>query len=127
MLSVVKLPHLTQREVDELAETLDGYAEYFRDEIEQGDCELWEINNGDSFCITRLETDSYKDERITLVVCCYKGKDLDEFTEHLCNTADARNWFIRFHTFRPGLVRMMQKHDFNNAEYIAIRGPKHGK
>jgi len=124
---VQKLRRLTLREEQGLDETLDGYNDYFRQAIKHGDCELWDINNGDSFCITRMETDTDKGRTI-LVVCCYKGKDLNEFTNHLTATCDANNWFLRFHTKRRGLVRWMQRgHNFNELEYVAMRGPNNGK
>lgn len=125
-MKIKKLAKLELRETQALGETLDGYADYFKTEIANKLCELWEINNGKSFAITRLESDEFK-QNITMVVCCYKGQDLNEFVEHIITVADANNWLIRFHTKRPALVRWMKrKFNFNDVEYVAIRENKNG-
>jgi len=121
------LPRLTLREVQGLGETLDGYNEYFRQAIDDKECELWDINNGESFCITRLEYDSDKQYTV-LVVCCYKGKNLKPFVDHITAIADKKNWYIRYHTKRASLVRWMHRtFDFDSPEYVCLRSPNNGK
>jgi len=123
---IKKLAKLELREIQALGETLDGYAEFFKTEIANDTCELWEIDNGKSFAITRLENDEFKHNKV-LVVCCYKGENLNEFVEHITAIADKNKWLIRFHTKRPALVRWMKrKFNFNDVEYVAIRENNHG-
>jgi len=123
---IVKLDKLTERELDGLGETLGGYDDYFIEAVESGICELWDINNGQSFSITRMEHDNFIQQTI-MVVCCYKGEDLTAFVDHITAIADYNNWQIRFHTKRPGLVKWMRKsYNFNETEQIAIRNPNHG-
>lgn len=123
---VKKLSKLTLREKQGLAETLDGYGDFFEHEINENICELWEINNGESFAITRLENDEFKNIKI-LVLCCYKGKNLNDFANLLAETADKNNWFVRFHTKSPALARWMnRKYDCEPLEHVLMREPKHG-
>ena len=126
-MKIRKLSELTEREINGLHGTLDGYDDYFISEVAANVCELWEINDGESFCITRLERDTIKDT-ITLVVCAYKGKNLDQFAQHITKIADANKWLIRVHTTKPALVRWYtRKYNFNKPEYVLIRDNQNGK
>lgn len=120
-MKIKKLKRLELREIQALDETLDGYDEYFKRQIELDLCELWEINNGESFAITRMEYDADKQNTI-LVVCCYKGKNLNDFVDHITAIADKNKWLIRFHTKRASLARWMErKYNFNDKEFVLIR------
>jgi hypothetical protein len=100
---------------------LGGDEEYFSTAIANGVCELWEINQGASYCITRLERHN-KTKRIYLVCCCYQGKDLDEFAQHLITIADRNDWSLRVHTTNKAIVKWYRnKYNFNAPEYIIIR------
>ena len=110
-------------EVQKLGETLDGYAEYFKAAIKYKECELWSINGGESYCITRLEVDKIKN-RTTVAVCCYKGKNLEAFVNHLISICDANGFYIRFHTVHKSLTRWMQrKFKFKPFEFVNHREP----
>ncbi len=123
---IQKLKKLELREIQGLGETLDDYAEYFKNEIARGACELWDINNGESFAITRIEFDEWTN-KTALVVCCYKGKNLNDFAEHILKIADKNNWCIRVHTTNPALVRWYtRKYNFNEPEYVLTRDNKNG-
>jgi hypothetical protein len=109
-----------------LHNALGGYDDFFRQEIEQGIAELWKINYGESYCVSRLEYDEYKQKTI-LVLCCYQGKNITQFARHCERIADKNDWQIRVHTENETLAKLYQKKmGFGKPEYVLIREPKNG-
>ena len=111
---------------DKLKKSLNGYDLLFKQEIQQGIAELWEINGGESYAITRMEYDEYKQHTI-LVVCCYEGENIKEFADHVERVADSKQWHVRVHTENAALCNWWRKrYHFDNIEYVMTREPKHG-
>jgi len=100
-----------------LKKSTDGYEEYFKKEVNEGRASLYKCGN--SWLITRDETDKYKNLRI-IVVCCYEGEMLEIFVNWLKEKARSSGFdVIRFHTKSPGLCKWMQhKHNFKLTEYV---------
>ena len=121
MLSVLKLDTLTEKAIEGLGDTLDGYEALFDIEIKNNVSELWEINGGESYCITRLEYDRFKHYHV-LVICTYRGKNIEQFCDHVLPLVEKNNWKIRFHTFKPAFAKWMgKKYGFTQTEYVLLR------
>ena len=121
MLRVEKLDTLTPDIINFLGYTLDGYDNFYIQEISHGVSELWEINGGESFCITRLESDLQTNKTI-LVVCVYRGKNIEQFCDHVLKIVEGEKWGLRFHTFKPAFAKWMtKKYKFENTEYVITR------
>ena len=102
---------------------------YFVNSIATGECELWSINHGESYAITRIDLEANK---TTLVICCYGGdsytKNLLAFGNYVIDLCKARKWSIRIHTNKAKISDFMQKHfDFDQPEYVLTRGFKDGR
>ncbi len=99
-----------------LGETLRDDMELLRDQVEQGTAELWRVDNH-SWMITRIEP--IPGRKPEMVVCCYKGRDLNKVTQHLMQAA-LRQGFgsIRYHTRRKGLNRLVSDLGFEFMETI---------
>lgn len=89
--------------------------DYIADEISRGVAQAWEFKpNGEilGYTITRLEGD-------TLVCICYEGGHLKQFADFMCEVCrDYKIPFIRFHTQRPALLRMLQYLKPEPIEYV---------
>lgn len=95
---------------DSLGEKAD--CDFITDEINNGVSELWQVNDGDAYCVTRIENDE-------LVIVAFGGKGLLDVTDALFSAAQAQKLSsIRFHTKRPALARMVKKYKPSMAEYI---------
>lgn len=109
-----------------LDKAVNGYEKFYREQIQQGIAELWEINDGESYCISRLEYDEYKEKTI-LVLCCYQGKNIIQFARHAEKIADENGWQVRVHTESETLAKLYQrKMGFNKPEYVLTREPNNG-
>lgn len=83
-----------------LASTLDAALEA---DIEAGRSEVWEIEGGESYAVTRYESD-----RPEFVICAYAGSRLREFFAHVHELCAARGVpSIRWHTLRPATARLL--------------------
>ena len=121
-MNIERLSFLTNEIKEALKISLDGNENFFEDEIEKNISELWNINHGESFCISRIEKE---DDNIILVLCCFAGKNLDGFAQHVMKIADKNSWCIRVHTKNRALVRWyLRRYNFNLHEYVLIREPK---
>lgn len=124
MLKVEKLKTLTPFIIEFLKEELGGYDDLFIQQINSSISELWRINSGESYAITRLETDLLT-RKIILVVCVYKGKNLIQFGDHITKICDKNKWLLRFHTLKPALAKWMTKeYNFNEHEHVLLRENK---
>lgn len=86
--------------------------EYLLKEVDAERAELWECDGGDSYMITRVETDH-------LVVCCYEGKNVKHAVPHLIAAAQEKNLSaVRFHSKRPALARLLKEYKPELVEYV---------
>ncbi|AMO56627.1 hypothetical protein GZ77_03525 [Endozoicomonas montiporae] len=84
-----------------LRDTFYGYD--FRREIETGQAELWKVNGGRLWLITRIENGE-------LVVCCAAGRGLVSACVYLLAAAKKQGLkSIRFHTFKPAFARFIKQ------------------
>lgn len=123
-MKIEKLPFLCLDSLSVLFPAFDGFAGYFKSAIESGECELWSIDNGTSYCITRMELHPVT----TLVFCCYAGSRIRRFARYASDLCERNNWAIRVHTKDARLAKLYQKHfGFSNPEYVLTRGAKDGR
>jgi len=106
----------SQEAVEGLGETLRDCEDLLRDQVNRGIAELWQIEDR-SWMITRTEV--FLNRKPELVVCCYKGEQLNAVTQEIMVTA-IKNGFgsIRYHTQRKGLNRLVQDLGFEFMESI---------
>jgi hypothetical protein len=96
-----------------LGPTLDRALEL---DIRAGRAELWAVDGGSSFAVTRLEV---LPDRRELVVCAYAGTGLEAFAAHLYERCAAQGVAsIRWHTRRPALARLLKRYAPDLAEYV---------
>lgn len=94
-----------------MVESLQGHAEHFKDEVNRGIAQLWEVDNGETYFISRTERDNQN--RKQFVVCCYEGQEIRavyKLIEKSCINLGYSS--IRFHTHRKGMERFGQYHGF---------------
>ena len=78
----------------------------YRADIEKGRCQLWRVNPGRLFIITRIEDRE-------LVVCCAAGRGMVAAAVYLLAAAMNQGLTsVRFHSRRPALARLMRKAGF---------------
>jgi len=121
---IEKLTEFTDDAILVLSDAMGNYQDGYRIEVETGIAELWCINFGESYCITRLERDG---NLIVLVMCCYGGstytKNLCAFCDHVIEICEKNNWVVRLHTFNPRIAEFYQKYfQFDKPELILKRG-----
>ena len=106
----------SQEAVIGLGETLRDCEDLLRDQVNRGIAELWQVDDH-SWMITR--TEYFPNRKPELVVCCYKGEQLNAVTQLIMATA-IKNGFgsIRYHTQRKGLNRLVQDLGFEFMESI---------
>ncbi len=99
-----------------LGETLDDCEDLLREQIEKGIAELWQVDDS-SWLITRVE--KWPGRKPELVVCCYKGENLNAVTQEIMKGAiNSGMGSIRYHTKRKGLNRLVQDLGFEFMETI---------
>jgi len=99
-----------------LGETLRDCEDLLREQVESGAAELWRIEDH-SWMITR--TEYFTKRKPELVVCCYKGCDLNAVTQVILDTAIQQDFgSIRYHTRRKGLNRLVENLGFEFMETI---------
>ena len=95
---------------DSLGETID--AEIIGEEIKSGVSELWQVLDGDAYCVTRIEPGE-------LVIVAFGGKGLLQVTDAILKAAKSQGLqSIRFHTNRPALARLVKKYKPRHIEHI---------
>lgn len=105
-----------------LAEALDGYGYSYRAEVEQGAAQLWEVDHGASYAITRIEHDDKRAAPV-LVLCCYEGRNIRQFTRQMIAAAKRLGVCgIRAHASRPGMWRIGQALGFEEIERVFFYG-----
>ena len=107
-----KLPKLNGAVIERLRVVLRDDSDLLAEQIKNGVAELWAIDNGVSYMITRVE-------KRDLVVCCFDGKDLKNVVPHLLAAAKRMQLsYVRFHTRRPALSRLLNNYNMELYEYI---------
>ena len=106
----------SQEAAEGLGETLRDCEDLLREQVESGAAELWRVEDH-SWMITR--TEYFPNRRPELVVCCYKGEDLNRVTQAILENALKQGFgSIRYHTRRKGLNRLVQDLGFEFMESI---------
>ena len=114
-MNVQRLIELTPRARYVLRGTLDAPLEA---DVAAGRAQLWEINDGESFAVTRLEGAPGMPLH-ELVVCAYAGRDVRAFAAMVVESARRQGVpSIRWHTRRPALARMLTAYRPELAEYV---------
>ena len=72
------------------------------EDIEQGYSELWEIDGGASYLVSRIESQY-------VVGVCFGGEDLPGASEFILRAAAKLGKPVRLHTKRPGMGRLMKR------------------
>lgn len=104
-MNIVKLSEWTDEADEALRPVTANEHHQMMCEVNDGISELYCID-GNSWLITRIDGDE-------LVVCCYIGENVKEVAAKLWDAANAAGCkYIRFHTQRPGLNRMMREYNF---------------
>lgn len=106
--------------IPHLGTALDGYDEWYRDQVNEGKAEAWRVTVGDrvSYAITRAEFDP-KTQSGELVLCCYQGSDLVAFVTELQDRADPNVFTgIRCHVRRRGFERFARRLGFTEQERV---------
>jgi len=112
-----------------MMDSLQGHAEFFKDEVNSGISKLWEVDNGEAYFITRTEHDT--NGKKVLVVCCYEGRDIRKVYKLIETSSIKLGYFaIRFHTKKKGMARFAKWHDFvlledRNYEKVFIKYLQH--
>lgn len=107
-----RLPSLRLAEIE--TDTFGGSADrdIIADEIERGISELWRIDDGKAYMVTRMETDE-------LVIVAFQGKGLANVAPILVETAKRHGLdSIRFHTKRPALARLLKHWQPEHVEHV---------
>ncbi len=95
-----------------LSLTLQQDLQWMRQEVEKGIAQLWRINQGALWVVTRGELDE-------LVLCCVQGKGLHDFMPFLINQARKQGFkTMRCHTDRKGLLRALQRYGVRQREVV---------
>ncbi len=88
---------------------------FIRQEVEAGFCQCWEFGFEDEifgYVVTRLEGD-------TLVVVAYEGLHVKGCADLLVQICEIKGLpYIRFHTQRPGLIRLLKDFNPEPLEYV---------
>lgn len=117
-------PASADESIPHLGTALDGYDDWYRDQVREGKAEAWRVTVDDrvSYAITRAEVDP-KTQSAELVLCCYQGSDLVPFIEALKTRLDpARFTGIRCHVRRKGFERFARRLGFTEQERVYWHG-----
>lgn len=89
--------------------------QYIEDEIASGVCQLWRFSLEDAllgYAVTRQEADTY-------VIVCYEGSHVQDFAHYVRRVCDYKKIpYARFHTTRPGLIKMLASLNPEPLEYV---------
>lgn len=118
----VKKIAFTTVALDKLKTALDGYEDFYKAEIEAGRADLWQVDGGESYAITRLEYDERLQGDI-LILCCYEGQRILDYTRQLIKTCKNLGLVgLRIHSHKPGIWRMAEGLGFNELERVYFHG-----
>ena len=98
-----------------MQESLQGANVFFEKQVNSGLAQLWQVDHGDTYFITRIEKDKFG--RRILVVCCFEGCDIQPLYQLI-----ERVFFelgavaVRYHTRRKGMIRLGLRHGFQLLE-----------
>ena len=93
-----------------LGDTLDR--EILTQDIAEGISELYEIDGGKAYAITRIEPKE-------LVICCFQGSGLREAAPRFVAAAKAAGCTsIRFHTENTALARLLSEYKPKHIEHV---------
>lgn len=107
---------------EKLKTAIGGYEDFYQVEITQGRAELWELEGGESYAITRIEYDE-KLKGPILVLCCYQGKRIRDFARQMIATAEHLGMKgLRAHAKRPGMFKIGQALGFQEIERVFFYG-----
>lgn len=108
-----------------LADALNGCAELYRDQVNAGIADLYQIG-ADSWTVLRTEYD--RKGRRYLVGCLFQGKGYIEFSAYVLETAKINGFdFVRVHTERRGIGRWLvnrfgfQASEVNDDETVYLK------
>lgn len=88
-------------------------ADLIEQDVRKNRASLYEINYGDSYMVARIESEG------EFVVVAFEGKNLLEVVPHVMANAQREGCkSIRFHTQRPGLVRLLKDYNPQPLEYV---------
>lgn len=86
-----------------LVKSLAGDEIPLRLECENGVSQCWRFNKGEAHMLTRAESRE-------LVICCFEGKNLNSFVDHIFKAAAHCGFSsIRFHTKRPAILKLLNQ------------------
>lgn len=87
-----------------------------RADVMSGAAAAWRINQGDAWMICRPEV--FEDRR-ELVIMVFQGRGLRTVAPDIITLAKGAGYqSIRFHTQRPGMIRMLAAFGFIEAERV---------
>jgi hypothetical protein len=99
-----------------LVKSLSGDDIPLRLECENGISQCWQFNKGEAYMLTRGEGKE-------LVICCFEGKNLKSFVDHIFKAASLCGFSsIRFHTKRPAILKLLNQrfHLIENRGYEQV-------
>lgn len=121
MIKVEKI-HNTAEAFPALVVAMDGYESHYKKRIENKTAELWRINDGESYAITAIEYDETKN-KFVFVICCYQGKNVDEFTKYMMGLAKAAECeSMRCHVKRKGFLKIAGRLGWQLNEMVLTHG-----
>lgn len=86
--------------------------EWIQKEIEKDIAQLWKVNGGELWAVTRGEWDE-------LVLCCVAGNGLHDFMPYLINQARKQGFkSMRCQTNRKGLIKMLERYGVRQREVV---------
>jgi hypothetical protein len=101
-------PHVIEACAEDLAD--------IRADVQAGAAAAWRINEGDAWMICRPEV---FEDRQELVVMVFQGRNLRAVAPDIIALAKGAGYgSIRFHTRRPGMIRMLSAFGFTEAERV---------
>ena len=107
-----KLKKLNGAVMIRMEKSLGSDAALLQEDVEKEYAELWEVNGGDAYMITRIDRDH-------LVVCCFEGKGVNNVIPHLIASAKQMKLkAVRFHTERLALARLIKDYKPKLTEYV---------
>jgi hypothetical protein len=103
-----KMPTLSPGIERNLRIAIDSDYKELSSQIKAGIAELWRVNEGEAYAITRLEKPA------TLMVCCYQGSGVAGFAQYIVEVAKRNGMTkVAFHTERRGLPRLIKAAGLN--------------
>lgn len=106
-----------------LVTAMGSDAQFISEQIKGKICQSWRFSmDGETlgYAVTKMETD-------TFVVVCYEGSDVCSFGDMIVRICEMKKVpFARFHTTRPGLIKLLAALNPEPLEYV-VRVPCYGR